>query len=112
MANVYLHYVLDMWFEIRIKKQSQGMAEIVRYADDFVCCFQYEEDARKFYKMLKERLTKFGLELSEDKSQIIKFGRTAGNDAGTFDFLGFTVISGKGRNGKYSNLTFHKICIY
>jgi len=102
MANVYLHYVLDMWFEIRVKKQSQGMAEMVRYADDFVCCFQYKEDAREFYEALKERLAKFGLELSEDKSQIIKFGRTSGNDAETFDFLGFTVISGKGRSGKFT----------
>jgi group II intron reverse transcriptase/maturase len=95
MANVYLHYVLDMWFEVKVKKASRGMSEIVRYADDFVCCFQYEDDARNFYESLKERLAKFGLELSEDKSQIIKFGRFAGGDAGTFDFLGFTVISGK-----------------
>jgi len=102
MANVYLHYVLDMWFEVRVKKQSRGMAEIVRYADDFVCCFQYEDDARNFYGALKERLAKFGLELSEDKSQIIKFGRYAGDDAGTFDFLGFTAISGKSRSGKYT----------
>ena len=102
MANIYLHYVLDMWFEVRVKKQSKGMAEIVRYADDFVCCFQYEDDARNFYGALKERLAKFGLELSEDKSQIIKFGRFARNDARTFDFLGFTVISGKSRSGKYT----------
>jgi len=102
MANVYLHYVLDMWFERRVKKQSRGMAEIVRYADDFVCCFQYEDDARSFYEALRERLEKFGLELSEDKSQVIKFGRFAGNDAGTFDFLGFTIISGKSRSGKYT----------
>jgi hypothetical protein len=102
MANVYLHYVLDMWFEVRVKKQSRGMAEIVRYADDFVCCFQYEEDARNFYEALRERLAKFGLELSEDKSEIIKFGRFAGKEARTFDFLGFTVISGTSRNGKYT----------
>ena len=101
MANVYLHYVLDMWFDVRVKKSSRGMAEMVRYADDFVCCFQYEDDARNFYESLKERLAKFGLELSEDKSQIIKFGRFSGGGAGTFDFLGFTVISGKSRNGNY-----------
>jgi len=106
MANVYLHYVLDMWFEVKVKKQSRGMAEMVRYADDFVCCFQYEDDARNFYEALKERLAKFGLELSEDKSQIIKFGRFAGNDAGTFDFLGFTATSGKSRSGKYT-VKFH-----
>ena len=102
MANVYLHYVLDMWFEAKVRKASRGMAEMVRYADDFVCCFQYEEDARKFYEALKERLARFGLELSEDKSQIIKFGRFAGNDAGTFDFLGFTIVSGKSRSGKFT----------
>ena len=102
MANIYLHYVLDMWFEVRVKKASRGMAEIVRYADDFICCFQYEDDARNFYEALKERLAKFGLELSEEKSQIIKFGRYAGEDAETFDFLGFTVISGKGRSGKFA----------
>jgi group II intron reverse transcriptase/maturase len=102
MANVYLRYVLDMWFEVRVKKQSRGMAEIVRYADDFVCCFQYEDDARNFYEALKERLGKFGLELSEEKSRIIRFGRFAGDEAGTFDFLGFTAISWKSRNGKYT----------
>jgi len=102
MANVYLHYVLDMWFEEKVKKTSRGMAEIVRYADDFVCCFQYEDDARGFYEALKERLEKFGLELSDDKSRTIRFGRFAGEDAKTFDFLGFTVISGKSRNGKYT----------
>jgi group II intron reverse transcriptase/maturase len=102
MANVYLHYVLDMWFEIKVKKASRGMAEIVRYADDCVCCFQYEDDARNFYEALKERLAKFGLELSEDKSQIIKFGRFANEDAKTFDFLGFTIVSGKNRSGNYT----------
>jgi len=101
MANVYLHYVLDMWFAVKAKKSSRGMAEMVRYADDFVCCFQYEDDARNFYEALKERLAKFGLELSEDKSQIIRFGRFSGGDAGTFDFLGFTIISGKSRSGNY-----------
>ena len=102
MANVYLHYILDMWFEIRVKKASRGMAEMVRYADDFVSCFQYEEDARNFYEALKERLAKFGLEIAEDKSNIIKFGRNAGNDAGKFDFLGFTFAGGKSRNGKFT----------
>jgi len=101
MANVYLHYVLDVWFAVRVKKSSRGMAEMVRYADDFVCCFQFEDDARNFYEALKERLAKFGLELSEDKSQIIKFGRFSGGGAGKFDFLGFTVISGKSRGGNY-----------
>jgi len=102
MANVYLHYVLDMWFEKRVKKTSRGMAEMVRYADDFVCCFQYEDDARNFYDALIERLAKFGLEIAQDKSQIIKFGRFAGKDAGKFDFLGFTFVCGKTKDGKFT----------
>ena len=102
MANVYLHYVVDMWFEIKVKKASRGMAEMVRYADDIVFCFQYEDDARNFYEALKARLAKFGLELSEEKSKIIKFGRFAGNDAGNFDFLGFTFVGSKSRNGKFT----------
>jgi len=102
MANVYLHYVLDMWFEVKVKKQSRGMSAMVRYADDIVFCFQYEDDARNFYGTLKERLAKFGLELAEDKSKLIPFGRFAGKDAGKFDFLGFTFICGKTRKGKFT----------
>ena len=102
MANVYLHYVIDLWFEKRIKKSCRGFADMVRYADDIVFCFQHEKDAKAFYEALKERLNKFGLEISEEKSKIIKFGRFAGKEAGKFDFLGFTAISGKTRNGKYT----------
>jgi len=102
LANVYLHYVLDMWFEKAIKKSSAGMAEMVRYADDVVFCFQYENEAKAFYEALKARLAKFGLALSEEKSKLIKFGRFAGVEAGKFDFLGFTIITGKTRGGKYA----------
>lgn len=104
LANVYLHYVLDVWFEKKIKKNYQGKAYIVRYADDFVCGFQYENEALKFYEELRERLLKFGLELAEDKSKIIPFGRFAkqNNRGGeTFDFLGFTFINGLTRTDKY-----------
>ena len=100
MANVYLHYAIDMWFDVRTTKTARGECSMVRYADDIVFCFQYEDDARSFYQALKDRLAKFGLELSEDKSRIIPFGRFA-NKAGKFDFLGFTVISGKNRSGKF-----------
>jgi group II intron reverse transcriptase/maturase len=100
-ANVYLHYAIDMWFAKVVSKACNGRAEMVRYADDIVFCFESGEDARGFYGALRERLGKFGLELSEEKSKIIKFGRNAGDDAGTFDFLGFTHITGKSRNGKY-----------
>lgn len=106
-ANVYLHYVLDMWFDKEVaKKNCKGEAYIIRYADDFVCMFQYESEARKFFTDLKERLAKFGLEIAEDKSKIIRFGRFARQNSPngkteTFDFLGFTHINGKTRNGKY-----------
>ena len=104
LANVYLHYVLDLWFEKRIKKNYKGQVEMVRYADDFVCMFQYENEARRFYQELKERLAKFDLELAEGKSKIIPFGRfaqTNHNSKETFDFLGFTFINGKTRTNKY-----------
>lgn len=88
LANVYLHYVLDLWFQEYIRVKSKGGAYIVRYADDFVCCFEKEEDAQMFYRELKERLNKFDLELAEDKSRIIPFGNNGSNEK--FDFLGFT----------------------
>jgi len=101
LANVYLHYVIDDWFERVVKGKLNGKGSMVRYADDSVFCFQYESDARKFYEALKQRLAKFGLEISEDKTKIIKFGRFAGEEAGKFDFLGFTFINGKTLTGKY-----------
>ena len=101
LANVYLHYVLDLWFERIIKKQCKGYAQIVRYADDFVCCFQYENEATGFYEMLKERLGKFGLEIAADKSKIIKFGKYSSGCRDTFDFLGFTHLNGVSRKGWY-----------
>jgi len=100
LANVYLHYVLDLWFEKVVKQQCSGEAHIVRYADDFVCAFQYKSDAENFFKALIERLKKFNLELASDKSKIINFGRFA-ESRETFDFLGFTHINGISRLGKY-----------
>lgn len=106
LANVYLHYVLDMWFDKVVKKRCKGEAYIVRYADDFVCFFQYENEARSFYQALKERLKKFDLELAEDKSKIMRFGRFAKQNSKdgkteSFDFLGFTFINGGTLTGKY-----------
>ena len=106
LANVYLHYVLDIWFEKVVKKQCQGEAHIVRYADDFVCLFEYKEEAEAFFKALEKRLGKFGLELAREKSKIIMFGRFARSNSEdgkteTFDFAGFTHINGKTRTGKY-----------
>lgn len=111
LANIYLHYVLDLWFYKVVRKNSRGKAYMVRYADDFVCCFQYEEDARRFYEELKERLAKFKLAVAEEKTKIIPFGRKVGtkrqededddDQAGTFNFLGFTHYGGKSRHGSY-----------
>lgn len=106
LANVYLHYVLDLWFEKIVKKWCRGEAYLIRYCDDFVCCFEYEEEAKKFYEALKGRLGKFNLEIAEDKTRIIKFGRNATekSDKGkpdTFDFLGFTHYCSKSKRGYF-----------
>ena len=99
LANVYLHYVLDNWFQV-IKKTLKGEAYLIRYADDFVLMFQYEETAKEFYKILVERMRKFKLELAEDKTRILPFGRFKGTKE-TFDFLGFTFSNGTTLTGKY-----------
>lgn len=100
LANVYLHYVLDLWVENYLKKQCNGQVYYVRYADDFVILFQVEKEARQSLEMLRERLGKFGLELAEDKTRILPIGRFHGTDE-RFDFLGFTFLNGKTRKGKY-----------
>ena len=101
LANVYLHYVLDLWFEKWIKKQLKGEGYLVRYADDFIIMFEYESEAKAVYETLKERLAKFGLELAEDKTRILPFGRNS-KSRETFDFLGFTHVNSKTRNGGYT----------
>ena len=100
LSNVYLHYVLDLWVERVAKQRCYGKAHYVRYADDFLVLFEYRTDAVKFLRWLKERLTKFGLELAEDKTRIVPFGRFFGTKD-NFDFLGFTFYNTKGRNGVY-----------
>lgn len=99
LANVYLHYVLDNWFNV-IKKEFKGEMYLIRYADDFVVMFQYEDEASRFYKMLIERMNKFKLELAEDKTRILPFGRFKGTKE-EFNFLGFTLSNGKTLSGKY-----------
>lgn len=109
LGNIYLHYVLDLWFEKVVRKQCKGSAYMVRYADDFVCCFQDEFEAKDFYLALIKRLDKFNLNIAPEKSKIIEFGlfasrnvRKQGKDKpDTFDFLGFTHYCGKSRNGKF-----------
>jgi group II intron reverse transcriptase/maturase len=103
LANLYLHYVLDLWFEKTTRARCKGAAYLIRYADDFICCFQYQEEAYRFYQNLIERLKTFNLEVAEDKSKIIAFGKDSLNrlKPTTFDFLGFTHYCGKSKNGKF-----------
>ena len=75
LGNIYLHYTLDLWFEKRIRKTCRGMAYMVRYADDTVFCFQYEEDAKEFYSQIIKRLEKFNLEVADEKTKIVSLGK-------------------------------------
>ncbi|HVH30586.1 MAG TPA: group II intron reverse transcriptase/maturase [bacterium] len=109
LANVYLHYVFDLWAERWRRKQAQGDVVLVRYADDFIAGFQHKEDAERFLADLGERFARFGLELKAEKTRLIEFGRFAARDREakglgkpeTFDFLGFTHICGKTRAGEF-----------
>ncbi|MBR0091080.1 MAG: group II intron reverse transcriptase/maturase [Lachnospiraceae bacterium] len=102
LANVYLHYVLDNWFDVIVKRQCKGESYLIRYADDFVCCFQNKWEAETFRKRLEERFNKYGLELAEEKTKILEFGRFAAErrvargkgKPETFDFVGFTFYCG------------------
>jgi hypothetical protein len=98
LANVYLHYALDLWFHKVVKPRCRGEACLIRFADDFVAAFEYQEDAERYYSELGQRLEKFGLELSAEKTRIIPFQRTQTETS--FDFLGFEFRWGKDRAGK------------
>jgi group II intron reverse transcriptase/maturase len=100
LANVYLHYVLDMWYEKILRKRCKCEVYYVRYADDFLLMFQYENEAHEVMAALKERLGKFGLEVAEDKTRILPIGRFKGTKE-DFDFLGFTFFNTQTRGGKY-----------
>ena len=101
LANVYLHYVLDTWFEYEIKPRLHGEAYYVRYADDFLIMFQYENDANAVMNVLPKRLGRFSLELAMDKTRILPFGRYKGTKE-DFDFLGFTFFNTHTvKTGKY-----------
>ena len=100
LANVYLHYVLDLWVEKCVKPNCKGEVYYVRYADDFVLMFQYENEAHIVMKALEKRLLKFDLEIEKTKTRILPFGRFKGN-IDNFDFLGFTFMNGKTKDGKY-----------
>ena len=110
LANVYLHYVFDVWVEVWRKKVAQGNVIVVRYADDLVVGFEKRAEAERFLKEFRERLAKFGLELHSEKTRLIEFGRYAAlnrkqhgkEKPETFTFLGFTHYCGKRRNGTFT----------
>jgi len=107
LANIYLHYAFDLWAEQWRRRHARGDVVIVRYADDLVLGFEHEADARRFQEDLRRRLARFGLELHPDKTRLIEFGRWAAQNRRrrgrgkpeTFDFLGFTHVCGRTKNG-------------
>jgi RNA-directed DNA polymerase len=109
LSNVYLHYVLDLWFEHVVKPRLSGEAYLVRYIDDFVICFQYRADALRVQTVLRKRLEKFRLALEPNKTKLAEFGRFAQRDASkrgrtrpeTIYFLGFTLYCTRNRNGNF-----------
>lgn len=109
IANIYMHYVLVWWYREKMKPLMRGYSGLVVYADDFVVCFQYKDDAEKFYERLKRRMKHFGLSLEEEKSRLIEFGRFAEENRRrkgkgkpeTFTFLGFTHYCSKSKDGKF-----------
>jgi group II intron reverse transcriptase/maturase len=108
LANIYLHYILDLWFTVEVQERVKGTVKLVRYADDFIICIQHKTEALEIRQQLEKRLEKFDLELSPEKTRVVEFGRkTIGNarnrgvSSTTFDFLGFTHYSGKTRKGKF-----------
>lgn len=108
LSNIYLHYALDLWFERRFRRQCRGEAYFFRYADDYLACFQYREDAERFLIEMKARLEKFHLAVEPSKTKLIAFGRFArteaarrGREPESFDFLGFTHYCGQTRTGSF-----------
>jgi group II intron reverse transcriptase/maturase len=110
LANIYLHYVLDLWFEEEVKPRLRGEAHEIRYADDGILCFQYREDAERVLKVLHQRFAKYGLTLHPEKTRLVEFGRDAVQNRArqgkgkpeTFDFLGFTHICARSRQGAFT----------
>ncbi len=108
LSNIYLHYVLDLWFEKVVKPRLKGEAYLIRYIDDFIVCFQYRVDAKRFHEVLKKRLEKFALTLEPNKTRLVEFGRFAtrhakerGKRLETVYFLGFTHYCTRNRKGNF-----------
>jgi len=123
LSNIFLHYVLDLWFEKKVIPRVKGAGNMVRYADDFICMVQNADEAQRIIEALRKRFAKFDLELHPDKTRVISFGRFEGERASkqnrgpsTFDFLGFNHYCGKNRKGKFilfrktSNKKFRMKC--
>src|SRR4051812_7449965 len=109
LANIYLHYTLDLWFEKKLKPQCRGEAHLVRFVDDFVVSFQYLADAEAFQRQLGERFARFNLGLAEEKTRLLLFGRFAAERRAqtsrrpdTFEFLGFKHVCGVDRKGRFA----------
>ena len=104
LGNIYLHHVLDAWFEGEVKPRLEGRAHIIRYADDAVLTFEHEEDAKRVMRVLPKRFGRFGLRLHPDKTRLIRFEPPRGGEGGhreTFDFLGFTFHWRRTRQGRW-----------
>jgi len=108
LSNIFLHYVLDLWFERKVVPQVRGACHMVRYADDFICMVQHADEAQRILEAFRKRFAKFDLELHPEKTRVISFGRfererasKENRRANTFDFLGFTHYCGKNRKGKF-----------
>jgi RNA-directed DNA polymerase len=123
LSNIFLHYVLDLWFEKKAIPRVRGACNMVRYADEFICMVEHANEAQRILKVLRKRFAKFDLELHPEKTRVISFGRFEREDASkqnrrpnTFDFLGFNHYCGKNRKGKFilfrktSNKKFRMKC--
>jgi len=99
LANIYLHFGLDLWFEKRVKAHCKGEAFILRYADDFICAFRYRDEAEWFYRELPDRLSKFGLSVAPEKTGMIRFSRFHPGMQSRFVFLGFEICWMKDSKG-------------
>ena len=112
LANIYLHYVLDIWFEKKIKPRCEGEAFLIRYADDFITAFRFHKDAQRFYRNLEKRLGKYSLKLSKEKTRKLLFNRFRKEESKTFTFLGFTfrwIVTRRGLDTVSAKMSREKI---
>jgi group II intron reverse transcriptase/maturase len=106
LGNIYLHYVLDLWFTQEVQPRLRGQACLIRYADDFVICFEHRDDAERVREVLPQRMQRYGLTLHPDKTRLVPFqrpelGRQDGKGPATFDFLGFTLYQRRTLRGRW-----------